>query len=415
MPPKQAVVFWVVVLLVGWNLFASNTLVSNNSIPPPHAATSIVVPYNYFNFDPSKRYFFYQPSGGFGNQRYIIRWAIVAANALNRTLVVSPLAPHSNMWHGYNEWSKQDLVPANLVLDEFVLAQAVTRGVQFIDDLPMRVVAKLANTSAPMSIRVHVKGKWVDRRTKTKLLVYREADIRSMFLHTHNESVLFWDKMSMWGCCMTDSGRDLAWYGRHIVFSRALKLLARQLMPVLQYNAVHIRRGDMTSRDRATAQLYYKNYRLDKFSTKLPLYIASNEQDREWFQYLEEKFPKVVYFSDLLANHPKLVAVLDSFPSKMRNDVAGFIEILICGNAKHWQGSRRSTFSAAMRSVRTNKAARELEYKFDVKPSLVSSTKRDNNNTVVQDAEEEEEEQDDLLAQSNGDDEQDEEEEEMVD
>jgi len=34
------------------------------------------------------KYFVYQPSGGWGNQRLILRWAMSAANAMDRTLVI---------------------------------------------------------------------------------------------------------------------------------------------------------------------------------------------------------------------------------------------------------------------------------------------------------------------------------------
>lgn len=41
--------------------------------------------------DPNEKgmkYFVYQPSGGWGNQRLILRWAMVAANAMERTLIL---------------------------------------------------------------------------------------------------------------------------------------------------------------------------------------------------------------------------------------------------------------------------------------------------------------------------------------
>ena len=43
--------------------------------------------------DSPGRFFVYQPTGGWGNQRMILASAIVVANAMNRTLVLPMIAP----------------------------------------------------------------------------------------------------------------------------------------------------------------------------------------------------------------------------------------------------------------------------------------------------------------------------------
>lgn len=53
--------------------------------------------------DDKRKYFVYQPSGGWGNQRIILQNAIAAANAMKRVLVLPPIAPHNFLYHGYNE------------------------------------------------------------------------------------------------------------------------------------------------------------------------------------------------------------------------------------------------------------------------------------------------------------------------
>lgn len=368
--------------LIAWNLFGSSVRfiyldsssssifsISDDEDNPAQNVIDIAKQTNYFMFhDPAKRYFFYQPSGGFGNQRFILRWAMVAAAALNRTLVVAPFAPHSNYWYGYNQWNKTDLVPANMVLDDSALQDAMraSGGVQYIDDTPQRVIARILEET-PLTVLKQVRDRKRDSR-------YSESYIHKHFI-SYNESIVFWDETTMWGCCPTDDKRDLIWFGKHIVFNREMKQFAWSLLlPTKQqeYNAVHIRRGDMTSRDRATAQLYYKNYHLDRFNRALPLYIASNEPNREWFKYIEHKFPRVIFLSELLQQGPLHRFLTTAFPKKMYFDVAGYVEILICSKAKQFQYSSRSTFSAAIYSARGNTAALELDFEFPSKPSSIS-------------------------------------------
>jgi hypothetical protein len=315
------------------------------------------------------KYFFYQPSGGWGNQRFIIRWAMMVANAMNRTLAMSPLAAHSDIWTGYNQWRKEDLLPADKVLDVRALDEAIDRGVVFLDDIPARIVQRIQNETY-MTVRTHVKGHYVNRERK-RLLIYKEADIRESWLSVQ-EDVVFWDKMSMWQCCTTDFLPDTVWYGRHIMFNQAFKSLARALTAHLgPYNAVHVRRGDMTiSKDRRTAEVYYKVHRLDAFDKTLPLYIATNEKDLSWFDALKlpGRFTKLVFWDDL--NQNLLEETLTNFPQAMKGDILGFIDMLICGNAVKWEGSRKSTFSAAISSIRVSPPLRSLHWEFPPKPSV---------------------------------------------
>jgi hypothetical protein len=317
------------------------------------------------------RYFFYQPSGGFGNQRLILRWAMIVANAMNRTLAVAPLAPHSDIWHGYNRWRKEDIIPAYKVLDARALNEALNRGVVFLDDVPARVIDRVMNYSS-YSVKTHVKGHYVNRdAVKKKLLVYRESEIAEMWRSVQDD-IVFWDKMSMWQCCSPDFGPDSVWYGRHIMFNTEFKSLAKQLMAdVGEYNAVHVRRGDMTiSRDRRTAEVYYKSHRLERFDKNLPLYIATNEKDKSWFDALKEpkRFTRLLFWDDL--DKEAIERILSKHPEAMKGDVLGFIDLLICGNAVMWEGSRKSTFSASISSIRMASQLRTLEWSFPPKPSV---------------------------------------------
>lgn len=343
---------------------------------PRTARTTITLPnkdedVRYFpsNHFGDKKYFVYQPSGGWGNQRYILRWAIIVANAMGRTLVVSPLAPHSDIWHGYNEWNKDQVLAADLVLDVKALNQAVNKGVVFINDTPARVMQRIANETK-LTSKVFVKGHYTSNLRK-KLLIYKESEI-SMNWGNVKEDVVFWDKMSMWQCCVTDFLPDSVWYGRHIIFNEYFKSLALRLVKgFYPFNAVHVRRGDMTiSKDRKTAEVYYRAHHLESFDKSPPLYVATNENDATWFDaWLEPgRFTKLVYWKDL--DVQAIERELEQFPASMKGDVLGFIEQLICGNAVKWEGSKKSTFSATISSIRVAPQLREIEWSFPPKPSI---------------------------------------------
>jgi hypothetical protein len=49
-----------------------------------------------------KRYFAYQPSGGWNNQRLLVENALIICRLTNRTCIAPPAAPHSNYFPNYN-------------------------------------------------------------------------------------------------------------------------------------------------------------------------------------------------------------------------------------------------------------------------------------------------------------------------
>lgn len=319
---------------------------------------------------PGQKYFFYQPSGGWGNQRLILRWAMLVANAMNRTLAVAPIAAHSDIWHRYNLWQKDEVVPADKILDVRALNEACNRGVVFLDDVPLRVVEQVRNQTS-LSVKVHVKGHYVNTATRKKLLIYKESEIRETW-SLIDQDIVFWDKMSMWMCCVTDFSPDQVWYGRHIMFNDDFKLMARRLMNSLSpYNAVHVRRGDMTiSKDRRTSEVYFKAHKLSRFDMTLPLYVATNEKDKTWFSSLTLKgrFQRLVFWDEI--DLQQVDAMLQGFPKVFQADVVGFLESLICGNAVRWEGSKKSTFSAAISAIRVASPLREVDWAFQPKPSV---------------------------------------------
>jgi len=136
LPGANVIVFQETLKDADWTKMAASTIKPDQiseefSRFPPHPSQMTA----------DRKFFCYQPSGGWGNQRYILRWAMIAAAAMKRTLLVAPIAPHSDIWHGFNEFNKSQVVSAGLILDIRAIQKAMAPyGAVFLDDLPIRAV-----------------------------------------------------------------------------------------------------------------------------------------------------------------------------------------------------------------------------------------------------------------------------------
>lgn len=300
------------------------------------------------------KFFTYNPSGGYGNQRYQIRWAIIAANAMNRTLILPAISPHSSMWYGYNKWRGEDLVPASQVLDMRALSRVVKRGVLTHNDTLSSLREYYLKNLSFWEYEKKYEGYW------------SYGKIEKLFLDSKVD-VLVWKKHSIWTCC----GAVAKWkefYARHIFFNQHLKMLSKTLIEsvlpagVREYNAVHVRRGDHTMHDRKSPSEYFKHHSLHLYERALPIYVATDEPDRKWFSLWERRkqyrryFSKLIFWSDLPQNLIRLE--LKNYPKAMHRDILGFLEILISSRAKRWEGSDKSTFSMAIYYTRKYPEAR---------------------------------------------------------
>lgn len=306
------------------------------------------------------KYFFYQPSGGFGNQRYDLMWAMIAANAMERTLIVPPIGPHTSMYWNYNRVPRNELLPMAQVLNMEALSRAVKHGVLSFNDTVLRLRQYLPSQ---LSFNTYVRPEsvqWLSHRR-----------IRQMWIGV-KEDVVFWSKASMWCCCGTSkSYKD--YYARHVMFNNHFKSLARRLIYQRvkngTYNAVHVRRGDHVQKDRASALSYFQQHHLEKFNKSVPLYVATDEKDRSFFDdWLKRKpaFKELIFWQDL--NQEEIQSELQQYPKRMTGDVLGFLEMLICAFARRWEGSKGSTFSSAIQRTRAYRELRWINFTWPEKP-----------------------------------------------
>ena len=68
-------------------------------------------------YSSGRKYFVYQPSGGVSNQLLLLEAALLISHALNRTLVVPPVAPHTSGWWNYNAVHKDKLLSIDHVIN----------------------------------------------------------------------------------------------------------------------------------------------------------------------------------------------------------------------------------------------------------------------------------------------------------
>lgn len=314
-------------------------------------------------------FFFYQPSGGWGNQRYQLIWAIIAANSMNRTLILPPIGPHSTLWHGFNKWPASALVPMARILNMNALDRVVHRGVVSYND----TVGSLKRNLPRLNILNYHKpddtGFWsfdkIRRDFTTK--EYMKYD------------VIFFEKDSMWCCCgVTRPFQD--YYSRHVMFNTHIKQLAKRLIhetvfdpitnPNGTYNAVHVRRGDHITGDRRSPIRYYREHGLEKLDSRFPLYVATDESNTSWFKPWEapqfKRFSRLIFWKDL--KQEWVASEAKHYPAEFRGDLLGFIEIIICALARKWEGSKGSTFSAFIARARIRKELRAVNFTWPNKP-----------------------------------------------
>ena len=313
--------------------------------------------------DEQARYFVYQPSGGWGNQRFILRWAMRAANAMDRILVVPPIAPHSMMWRGYANLSASDVVGAHRVLDLDALRRGLVRGLR----VHVGRLAELRGTqSAPGPLR---KKRWKVWTRPPGGLNWLPANAIRAGWRRRPEDVVFWQKGSMWLCCA--GGEMMTPY---VMFSRELKSVAEFVADELfgsgvPFDAVHVRRADGHTRiDRRTAQHYIERHLkpngMHGHDGAVALYVATDEKRKEWFAPFRGVYRRVVFWGDAeaLPGHAAVRDFIASFPARRKWDFVGFIEQQLCTRARKWEGSDGSTFTAANWGMRKFPTMKVVEW-----------------------------------------------------
>ena len=333
------------------------------------------------------RYLSYQPPGnGWNNQRIALENALVLAKLLNRTLLVQPLAPHElgnrlkgSLPHGYlayNMLNATDLLPPSQFLDLQLMSQVVP--VQEITVAHPEFLTEYSNLTWRNVCHTPGYGFWVDQLPKTaeevNMLsrqqfsslgrVWREkcAEEKTKAedhpellpfisyisdLQAEDSEMLYFEHGTLFGIHIRFTSIEKAlqaqnWVLQHVQYSPAIWRTVRQVQQVLgpQYNAIQVRRKDHM--DSKLQPSYWLDRMAQKnFSKEIPIYVATNDDNTEWFKpFLKEGYR--LYFSSDVGQHLSFSYMRES----LRNDYLGLHEQCLCASAAKFVGSPASTFNA---------------------------------------------------------------------
>mmetsp|Transcript_16596 Transcript_16596/g.28734 ORF Transcript_16596/g.28734 Transcript_16596/m.28734 type:complete len:810 (+) Transcript_16596:647-3076(+) len=316
--------------------------------------------------DPSKKYFVYQPSGGFNNQRIQLEEALVICMTLNRTCVLPHAAQHTNFYMRYNllaaakTTSMQRVfdfealnqivdvlsIPSNMTLRSWVDALG---GTQYVGDTMYPIKVPLADG---------VDWRVVMRNSKTFNSQYRwtEGTVK-LFFKAEKAKFLYFANHTMWGALdFNIFAEEMRLVKRNLRYTDDIKRVAIYLANNMgDYNALHVRRGDKKREANfqivaRNAESYAKAMMKYQKSTKT-LYIASDESDANYFTPLSDAGFNIVRWQTV-DSEGILKTFLQQYPAVMFMGMLGIIEQLLCAYAYRFLGSSYSTFTTMILRLR---------------------------------------------------------------
>lgn len=331
------------------------------------------------------RFLSYQPPGnGWNNQRIALENALVLAKLLNRTLLVHPLAPHElgsklkgGLPHGYlayNKLTTPDLLPPSHFLDLELMSQVV--AVQEVKVSHPEFIAQYGHLTWRNICHTPGFGFWVDQLPKTaeevSMLsrqqfvslgrVWRDKCpeeqkrahdgpknlpfIRYVSdLRADGSEMLYFEHGTLFGIHIRFTDIELAllaqsWVMRYVHYNSGIWKDAKQAQQILghQYNAIQVRRK--YHMDSKLHPSYWLERMLQKnFSKQVPVYVATNDKDGEWFKPFIEEGYRLLFSDDVNLTFPTI-------RQSLQNDFVGLHEQCLCMGASQFVGSPASTFNA---------------------------------------------------------------------
>lgn len=302
----------------------------------------------YDEYVPGERYVLYSPSGGFSNQRLELEYAVEIGKMLNRTVYVPMAARHTNGWEAYNELDgPENLFPMDRVVD-FPFVRTYDRRTRLVPlGTPIKkFLSDFLKKNGQNAMLAFYNPKTWGKNDVLKLRGFTQPLIMFRgpgFLHN-------------WF-----SWQTMVQIRRHVRFTKYLRELAMKIAKEAfgeeGFYAIHIRMGDYAWRHEGHDSSTYLNRAREDLHWNLKarkIYVATEPgRDEKFFAPLKKE-AKVMFSSEL----PKPLAkeFKSAFPKgKIRDDMLGVLEMLICAQAKSFLGTYYSTFSAFIKFMRDNK------------------------------------------------------------
>lgn len=346
------------------------------------------------------RFLSYQPPGnGWNNQRIALETALVLAKMLNRTLITHPLAPHAQGevmksylpagsrfgYLSYNRLDSSDLLPLSAFLDLRLMSELVpvvevnSSHPQFLLDhsqLSWRNVCHSLgfgfwldqHPRTARDVAVAIRQEFSPSKVWKKKCIQEQDAAKSTKLpiikyvsDLANESsqMIYFPEGTLFGIQVRFLSLQNAllaqdWVLQYVKYSSNIYQLAAAVGERLgPYNAMHVRR--VGHKDKRLSQVDWLRDMTDwEFSPDLPVYVATDDSDLEWFFPISAAGYQVVFasnFTDILN--------FTHYSESLWQDVLGIHEQVICEQAVKFIPSLSSTFSALIRRNRKEVAMRD--------------------------------------------------------
>ena len=366
--------------------------------PPPSSLKLTPNAHLIHTSNGERRYLSYQPPGnGWNNQRIALENALVLAKLLNRTLVVHPLAPHAlgsqlkashhNAGYiAYNMLNESDLLPLSKFMDLRLMSEVVpvvevntshrhflqeysglkwknvchsTGYGYWVDEVP-QTAEELEMLSNQKFTPIRI---WRDKCEDEKVRSLRDPSPIVRFvsdLASQPAEMLYFEQGTLFAIhiCFTTIERALdaqSWVVDHVQYSSEIWTRVEQVAAVMGgqlFNAIQVRRK------MHLASKLPQSFWLDRmvelnFSKNVPVYVATNDVDLEWFQAFKDAGYKLYFSTDF-----SVLNFTGQIASSLESDYLAIHEQCICEKALKFIPSPASTFVALILRNR-----REVKYK----------------------------------------------------
>ncbi|KAH9251325.1 hypothetical protein BASA81_010736 [Batrachochytrium salamandrivorans] len=278
--------------------------------------------------DTTGKYLVYQPLSGFKQELEILKSALVAANAMDRILIIPSFGKFSP--NGYSSLLPEvDMAPVDLVLDMDALNLACKRGVKVfrghLDDLHQRF---------------NVTGRWKQHSHRLHPAMQDNKQLTKDWGQV-KERVVYWKKSAIIDCCAGTETMD-----PYILPHMELKLAALRTIQELFHNQPFAA-VDVNPKRYALPHFIATRLHTNGINESTPLFIYTEDENLNWFNPLREAGYQV-YFAHHIRPFAKRT-VLDKMPTRVHAPVLQFMAQLVSARAMIWVPGDDSTVIEAMR------------------------------------------------------------------
>ena len=197
---------------------------------------------------------------------------------------------------------------------------------------------------------------WFERNSRQKDVDSGPVLVRGLLneLRDAAEELIYFEEGTLFAMDVRFVNKDIArmaqnWAQMTTTYHLAIQNLAKKAVRILKkvssegsYDAIHIRRGDHPIRHVAP-QYWLRLMAAAGVSRDLPIFVASDESNRTWFEEIVREGYDLVCIEEVLDFRDELSKL--GYPRFFYQDAVGMVEQLVCEASRVFVGSEHSTFS----------------------------------------------------------------------